>query len=182
MVGVTGEHRKVESQKVNESSYVVERPVTQKISARNMPSYSLTGDMKVSSNSEGNQANADFSIGVLSEEDIDKVKSNWVAVQKYLEDSGKIRLLAALSHSRFEAGKIVVTVANKAIEQEVLDARADIQEFIYQLVKVRVIFVTEVTENEVFIAKPVSDSQRLHAIIEKHPEIKLLCEKLKLTL
>lgn len=166
-----------------EAPVVRQEVVAHKVSGRNIPNFSFTGEMRVSRQSEGdNSAAGESSRQALSEESMAKVRDCWPELQKHLESSGKIRLLAALAHSRFDGGIIAVKVANKAIEQEVLDARAEIQEFIFECVNLKVSIVVELTADEVFVNKPVSDSQRLQAIIEKHPEIKQFCDQLKLRL
>lgn len=181
--GVGKSSQSVSEQKKIEPAKQEVKPVARKVSGRDMPNFSFTGDMRVVRKSETEQGSGEtVSISPLSGEDMDKIRGSWPQLHKNLETAGKIRLLAAISHSRFEGGNLVITVANRAIEQEVIDARADIQEMLLALSGVRVGIKVEVTADEVFINKPVSDSQRLQAIIQRCPDIKVLCEQLRLKL
>lgn len=132
--------------------------------------------------SDCKQEDGSLAVSELSAENMDKIRHCWPSLQKKLEDSGKIRLLAAMSHSSFDAGTIVVKVANVAIQQEVLESRADIQQILLDLTGLKVGIRVEVTPDVISVGRPVSDSQRLQAIVKKQPEVKLLCELLKLKL
>lgn len=161
-------------------------PKVRVANTRSLPNFSFTGSIISSSKLNAaailNDAGSSYELAPDTQQTAELVKTQWKNLLDDFEKKGKIRVKAALSHAEFVGNKVIITVGNKSIEQEIVDMKQDLLEQIYNVIKLRITIEIIVTEDEVFVAKPVSDSQRLVAMIEHNSSIKDLCNELKLRL
>jgi len=162
----------------------IQKTETTKVSGKSIPNFSFTGNMTASSYhlSSNSSQIEEYVLAPDTDQTASLVRSNWHFIIEYFDNLGKIRIGAALSHAEFIGNHVIVTVANKAIEQEILDLKSDILEKLFKIISIRVALETRVTEDAVFVSKPVSDSQRLAAMMEHNAAVRDLCNELKLRL